>query len=318
MARGRPRKQTVDYFPHYTGASDGKTLFILQNRFGNDGYAFWFRLLEILGSSEGHYFDYRKAPEWQFLLAKTGISDDNKATEILKALADLDAIDVGLYEQKIIWSQNFVDNLADLYKRRAIEVPRKPVIPANNKSISVDRKCLYCGKDITEMRADAKYCSEECRLKAFRETHNDDNRFIASSRDAIVSTNNNQINVNNNVISTSNNHQSKVKESKVNNSRGGMGGTNSKDLYKILEGTKGFPVYSQENVWKLEDVVSDYPEVKYLLEFKKFREYWNTRKLKRPWLALRNWLGRAKEGNGKVRNTRDLPEKYTDSPDYPD
>ena len=43
----RPRKQTVDYFPHYCKC--GRTIFILENRFGNDGYAFWFKLLEILG-----------------------------------------------------------------------------------------------------------------------------------------------------------------------------------------------------------------------------------------------------------------------------
>ena len=142
MTRGRPRKQTVNYFPHYTGASDGKTMFILQNRFGNDGYAFWFKLLEILGSSEGHFFNYRKPPDWQFLLAKTGVSDDNKAAEILKTLADLEAIDVELYQHKIVWSQNFVDNLADLYKRRKIDFPRKPVVSAGNNPINVSNNAI--------------------------------------------------------------------------------------------------------------------------------------------------------------------------------
>lgn len=43
----RPKKQTVDYFPHFV--KGGRTIFILENKFGNDGYAFWFKLLEILG-----------------------------------------------------------------------------------------------------------------------------------------------------------------------------------------------------------------------------------------------------------------------------
>ncbi len=47
----RPKKQTVDYFPHFV--KGGRTIFILENKFGNDGYAFWFKLLEILGESEG-------------------------------------------------------------------------------------------------------------------------------------------------------------------------------------------------------------------------------------------------------------------------
>jgi len=105
---------------------------------------------------------------------------------------------------------------------------------------------------------------------------------------------------------------------KVKEGEGGMGETDSKDLYEILEATKGFPKYTQENVWKLEDVMKDYPGLNYLLEFKKFREYWNSRQLKRPFLALRNWLGRAKENSGKTKG-RGLPnrESYTEI-EYPD
>ena len=47
----RPRKAVVDYFPHYV--NHGKTLFILEQKYGNDGYAFWFKLLEMLGGSDG-------------------------------------------------------------------------------------------------------------------------------------------------------------------------------------------------------------------------------------------------------------------------
>ena len=133
----RPHKQTVDYFPHYAGASDGKTMFILQSKFGNDGYAFWFKLLELIAAHEGHYYDYRKPTDWQFLLAKTGVSADI-ATQILETLTDVEAIDQELNGHKIIWIQKFVDNLADLYKRRKIDFPRKPVIPANNNPVSVN------------------------------------------------------------------------------------------------------------------------------------------------------------------------------------
>ena len=104
----------------------------------------------------------------------------------------------------------------------------------------------------------------------------------------------------------------KVKDKvKVKEGEGGMGETDRNDLYKILEGTKGFPKYSQENIWKLEDVIKDYPGVNYLLEFKKFKEYWNTRQLKRPWLTLRNWLDKERDGKAKERR---LPKTYTESP----
>lgn len=255
----RIQRDTVNYFPHDSNASAGDTLTVLQSRFGNDGYAFWFKLLEKLASAEGHYLDCRNSNRWQLLLAKTGVNEIT-GVEIMNLLVEMQAIDKDLWDSKLIWCQNLVNNLADVYKNRRREIPQKPVITGNNP--------LTTGK-------------------------------IA--------------------ISTDSNQQSKVKESKVNNRKGegGMGGTDREELYKILEGTKGFPSYSQENIWKLEDVMKDYPEVNYLLEFKKFKEYWNTRKLKRPWLALRNWLGKAKENSGKAKG-RGLPNRqdYTKPPVY--
>ena len=60
---GRPEKHTVDYFPHYT--KDGKTLFILESQYKNDGYAFWFKLLTILSGTNNHIFDTRNTADWQ-------------------------------------------------------------------------------------------------------------------------------------------------------------------------------------------------------------------------------------------------------------
>lgn len=120
---GRPQKQTVDYFPHY--ANSGKTMFILENKFGNNGYAFWFKLLEILAITEGHYFRVENSIDWEFLLAKTKVSDET-ATEILNTLAGLEAIDKELWNKKIIWVQNFVDNLSEVYRKRKISAPIKP------------------------------------------------------------------------------------------------------------------------------------------------------------------------------------------------
>jgi len=134
---GRPFKQTADYFPHMANASEGKTLFIIQSRFQNDGYACWFKILELLASSEGHYFDYSKPSDWQFLLAKTGVSADT-LREILELLADLEAIDQELYRHHILWVQKFVENLSILYRRRKIDFPSKPGVSADINGISAD------------------------------------------------------------------------------------------------------------------------------------------------------------------------------------
>lgn len=120
----RPHKMKVDYFPHYC-APNSRTLYILEKKYRNDGYAFWFKLLELLGTSEGHFYDYSKPEDWEFLIAKTCV-DEVTANAIIKTLSDVDAIDKELVERKIIWSQNFVKNVADVYKRRQVPIPEKP------------------------------------------------------------------------------------------------------------------------------------------------------------------------------------------------
>jgi hypothetical protein len=120
----RPKKRTVDYFPHQ--CNHGKTMFILEQKYGNDGYAFWFKLLELLGTTEGHFLHLENSADWEFLQAKTRLYGD-KCREILDLLARLDAIDRELWEShRVVWSQNFVDGIAPVYRNRGVETPSKP------------------------------------------------------------------------------------------------------------------------------------------------------------------------------------------------
>ena len=120
----RPKKRTVDYFPHQ--CNHGKTMFILEQKYGNDGYAFWFKLLELLGTTEGHFLHLENSADWEFLQAKTRLYGD-KCREILDLLAQLDAIDRELWEShRVVWSQNFVDGIAPVYRNRGVETPSKP------------------------------------------------------------------------------------------------------------------------------------------------------------------------------------------------
>ena len=121
----RPKKQTVDYFPHV--CKHGKTLFILEQKYGNDGYAFWFKLLEMLGSTDGHCIDLSDGNEWEYLLATTRAVSEI-AQEILDLLAKLEAIDPELWEEKKVWSDNFITNISDAYRNRKADIPDKPSI----------------------------------------------------------------------------------------------------------------------------------------------------------------------------------------------
>jgi DnaD/phage-associated family protein len=138
----RPKKQTIDYFPHYV--NHHRTMFVLESKYGNDGYAFWFKLLEVLGNSQGMVYDCNNVSDWEFLLAKTHLNSET-ANKILDTLADLDAIDMELWQHKIVWSQNLVDNVRDAFKRRIAEMPIKPSLcmqkpPSSDISVDENRE----------------------------------------------------------------------------------------------------------------------------------------------------------------------------------
>lgn len=127
----RPQKGGVDYFSHDADSMSKKTIFTLENKFGNDGYAFWFKLLELLANKEGLYLDCRDPAEWLYLVAKTRVSEKT-AKDILDTLARVDAIDPELWSQKVIWVQKFVDRLADVYRKRKAKTPEKPSFRSEN------------------------------------------------------------------------------------------------------------------------------------------------------------------------------------------
>lgn len=160
----RPQKETVDYFPHY--AYQGKTMLILQNEFGNDGYAFWYRLLELLCKSENQVYDYNNPAAWRLLLAETHVKEDT-AIGILRVLSDVDAIDRELNKQKLIWVQNLVDNLDLVYNRRSTGKPQKPNLTnytevnikplnTNNNLINVDNNNINVNKSTQTIQNNTK------------------------------------------------------------------------------------------------------------------------------------------------------------------
>jgi hypothetical protein len=127
----RQKSDTVDYFPHFANASAGDTLTVLQARYKNDGYAFWFKLLERLCASDGHYLDLRCDSKWNIFSAKMGVSIQT-TIEIMNLLVEMGSIDKELWELRIVWCRNLVKNLADVYRNRKREPPQKPVIIIEN------------------------------------------------------------------------------------------------------------------------------------------------------------------------------------------
>jgi len=160
----RPHKQTVDYFPHDTDASDGKTLTIIQAKYGNDGYAFWFKLLQLLGRAPGHFYDFNKPADWEYLLAKTHQNDAEKATSILETLAALSAIDAELFAQGTIWCQKFVDGVADVYNRTVNGAPQRPAVRESLRQLAERLGCSesYLSQIVTGKRPASEKILQKC------------------------------------------------------------------------------------------------------------------------------------------------------------
>jgi len=139
----RPSKSGVDYFPHDVDASSRKTLFTIESRFGNNGYAFWFKLLELLGQQEGLYLDLNDDSNYLFLQSKCRVTE-LEANEILETLSKLGAINPELWKVKVIWSDNYVQRLSPVFLKRRVSVPEMPCVSSFcdgnilNSDVSVD------------------------------------------------------------------------------------------------------------------------------------------------------------------------------------
>lgn len=111
----RPERNTVDYYPHMVG--DGKKMFFIEKKYGNDGYATWHKILEKICATEYHFLNLNKEEEVMYLAAKCNVVED-VLISIINDLTRLGAFDKELWECKIIWSQQLVDSIEDAYYKR--------------------------------------------------------------------------------------------------------------------------------------------------------------------------------------------------------
>jgi len=119
----RPERNTVDYFPHLLG--EGKKMYFIENKYGNNGYATWYKILEKLGSTEYHYLNLNREDEVMFLASKCKVSEE-LLLSIINDLAKLEVFHKDLWTSKILWCPQFVESIEDAYKKR------------NNKCITLD------------------------------------------------------------------------------------------------------------------------------------------------------------------------------------
>ena len=133
----REQRNDVDYFPHE--CMHGRKMHIIENKYGNDGYATWFKLLEQLGKANFHYIDISEDMNLMFLSSIFKI-DEETTLNILEDLSKVGAINKNLYDNyKVIYSEKFVESVRDAYRKRISEPLEHSallelIINKNNKS----------------------------------------------------------------------------------------------------------------------------------------------------------------------------------------
>ena len=125
----RTKKKGVDYFP--IQCAQDKTEYIMEQKFGNDGFTFLYKLKRFLGTIEGHLLDTRNSEDMEFLCAQCRL-EEITVTEMLNKLASVGAIDKELWSEKLVWFQEFVDDISGVYIKRGTDIPHKPNFCSRN------------------------------------------------------------------------------------------------------------------------------------------------------------------------------------------
>lgn len=115
----RQQQNTVDYFPFL--CKEGEAMFYIENKYGNDGYASWIKILRQLAVTNYHYLNLSEYKSRMFLSSKCKISED-LLVEIITDLCFIGEFNKELWEQnKIVFSEKFIENIKDAYARRKNE-----------------------------------------------------------------------------------------------------------------------------------------------------------------------------------------------------
>jgi hypothetical protein len=122
---GRPERHDVDYFPFF--AKRGKTLNILQSKYGLEGIGFFTNLMRFLALTPDHYYCIEEESDRLNFFAEIGIIDEEKGIAMIELMVKTGKLDKELWEKyQVIACEAFLKSLEEAYKKR------------NNKIITID------------------------------------------------------------------------------------------------------------------------------------------------------------------------------------
>ncbi|MFA5403308.1 MAG: Lin1244/Lin1753 domain-containing protein [Ignavibacteria bacterium] len=159
MAAGRKLTITADYFPHFSKM--GTPVRIIESKFGNDGYAAYYKLRELLGQSPGHTLDLRAKIKYLDVLSYLKV-EDSIFRQIIHILIECEEIDEDLWKENILYSEQFIHDLSRLYSKRDTIIEDKPALVFGKLQLNLftksqDRVIVSEQGDITTENLTKKY-----------------------------------------------------------------------------------------------------------------------------------------------------------------
>ena len=132
----RPERKDVDYFPFYV--KDGRTLFILESKYGCTGTGFFTNMMRFLCQTPDHHFCIADDADRLFFFSKTKC-DEVSGTAMLDLMAKTGKIYAPLWvSSRVIVSPDLLESIKDAY------VKRKNTIITLEEIVSI-----YTGKPVS-------------------------------------------------------------------------------------------------------------------------------------------------------------------------
>ena len=112
----RPERRDADYFPFYI--KDGKTLFILESKYGLQGIGFFTNLMRFLTRQTDHHICIRDESDRLYFFAQIRCPEDI-GMDMISLMVKTGKIDATLWnEQRVIASEDLLNSLQDAYRNR--------------------------------------------------------------------------------------------------------------------------------------------------------------------------------------------------------
>lgn len=114
----RPERHDVDYFPFVV--KRGRTLNILQSKYGLEGIGFFTNLLRFLAVTPDHHYCIANKIDRMNFFAEIGMEKEDIGIAIIELLVETEKLNRELWENnKVIVSEDFLLSIRDAYQRRA-------------------------------------------------------------------------------------------------------------------------------------------------------------------------------------------------------